>query len=229
MWGYVKKKKGKTESVINEREGIITTEYECSCNDVKEETLSSAPEMKECDAPVMQREPVRSAQPKRRGMLLGFLVFALGITILNTMWNMMERKIEFANKDIVKTTAEMSKRVEAALASVKAMEEQFASVKTTSEMNTKDVASLKTSIGSYSDQTERLELQAKRHADYLKRELRGKQMELRELAELVRFQETLLGESRSGDTRKVAASHSSSEDRVPQAGGKIGAKDVEKK
>lgn len=67
----------------------------------------------------------------------------------------MEQKIEFANKDIVKTTAEMSKRVEAALASVKAMEEQFASVKATSEMNTKDVASLKTSIGSYSDQTER--------------------------------------------------------------------------
>ena len=229
MWVHVKKRKGKTDSGANEKEGIITTEYECSCNDMKEETRCSAPEMKECDAPVMQREPVRNTQPKRRGMLLGFLVFALGITILNTMWNMMEQKIEFANKDIVKTTAEMSKRVEAALASVKAIEEQFASVKATSEMNTKDVASLKTSIGSYSDQTERLELQAKRHADYLKRELRGKQMELRELAELVRFQETLLGESRSGDTREVAASHSAGEDGAPQAGGKIGAKNVEKK
>lgn len=229
MWVHVKKRKGKADSGAIEKEGIITTEYECSCNDMKEETRSSAPEMNVCDAPAMQREPVRNAQPKRRGMLLGFLIFALSITILNTMWNMMEKKIEFANKDIVKTTAEMSKRVEAALVSVKAMEEQFASVKATSEMNTKDVASLKTSIGSYSDQTERLELQAKRHADYLKRELRGKQMELRELAELVRFQETLLGESRSGDTREVAASHSASEDGVPQAGGKIGAKNVEKK
>jgi hypothetical protein len=205
---------------IDEKEGIITTEYECFCEGMNESGVSvnAAPKAAATVA-------TGSGRSRKRALLTGFLAFAIGISILNTLWNKVEERIELANRDIVTKTADLGKRIEAALASVKSMEAEFASLKQISESNTNDVASLKMSVGSYSDQTQRLELQAKRHADYLKRELRGKQMELRELAELVRFQEMLLGETKTGDTHEVAASSSPNAERVPQAGGKIGTPD----
>ena len=62
MWVHVKKRKGKTDSGANEKEGIITTEYECSCNDMKEETRCSAPALSCTTSPVLSAFG-RQAQP----------------------------------------------------------------------------------------------------------------------------------------------------------------------